>query len=298
MGTVVWFNATTMSRRLVERYWQAQDPYDPVTLATLRHADWSAAWPQSSERISSHDADVAIHGAYRGYPAHRLERTSGADEQWKPLPAVLLWTPIRLSGASDMWIAEAQLDYPDDGRWNAVVSIELRDGLVWRETVFYCRSSESRPWLDGFAEPAPGPLQSIAVSLEHDAEAERLHADAYARYFDTARHDPAAAARGLFHETAVVDRPQYGLRVSGVDGIARAHEAQRHVLPGRLRRVLTSGHVLLAEARLAHDDTTWCLVTIAEFDTGRVARMTEYLAASYPAPDWRRAWVEPLPDDG
>ena len=104
-----------MSRKLVERYWRAQDPYDPVTLASCRHADWSAVWPQSAERIPSHEADVAIHGTYPGYPAHRLERTTGSDELWKPLPSVLLWTPIRLTGASDMWIAEAHLEYPVDG---------------------------------------------------------------------------------------------------------------------------------------------------------------------------------------
>jgi hypothetical protein len=287
-----------MSRNLVERYWGAQDPFDPETLATLRHADWSAEWPQSAERIPSHEADVAIHGGYPGYPAHRMERTTGSDEVWKPLPAVLLWTPVRITGASDMWIAEAHLEYPEDGLWHAVVSLELRDGLVWRETVYYCRTFESPPWPDAFAEQAPGALPPLTASAEHNAEAERLHADAHARYLDVARRDPAAAARGLFVETAVVDRPQSGRRVTGIENIAEAHEAQRHILPGQVRRLLNSGHVQLAESRLDHRDQTWFLVTIAAFDKGRVARMTEYLAESYPAPEWRSAWVEPLTENG
>jgi hypothetical protein len=91
-----------MSRSLVERYWQAQDPYDPATLATLRHPDWSADWPQSGERFPNHQADVGIHSSYPGYPAHRLGRTTGSDEVWKPLPAPLMWTPVRLTGASDV----------------------------------------------------------------------------------------------------------------------------------------------------------------------------------------------------
>lgn len=288
----------TVSRKLVDRYWAAQDPYDPATLATLRHADWSAEWPQSAERIVGHEADAAIHGTYPGYPTHRLERTTGSDELWQPLPAVLLWTPVRLTGASDMWIAEARLEYPDDGLWYAVATLELRDGLVWRETAYFCRAFESPPWPDAFTEAAPAALPAIIASAEHNAEAERLHADVYARYLDAARTDPGGAARGLFHETAVVERPQSGRRVAGVSSIAQAHEAQRDVLPGQLRRVRNSGHVQLAESRLDHLGRTWFLVSIAEFDQGRVARMTEYLAESYPAPEWRSAWVEPLSEHG
>jgi hypothetical protein len=287
-----------MSRRLVERYWQAQDPYDPPTLAASRHADWSAEWPQSDERIPSHEADVAIHGSYPGYPQHSLKRTTGSDELWKPLPSVLLWTPIRLTGASDMWIAEAQLEYPEDGLWHAVAAIELRDGLVWRETVYYCRSLESPPWPDAFTDQAPSALPAVLASVEHDANAERLHSDAYARYLETAGKDPSTAARGLFQETAVVDRPQFGRRVTGIKSITQAYEVQRDVLPGRLRRMLSSGHLLLAESTLGHGNDKWFLVTIAEFDQGKVARMTEYLAESYPAPEWRSAWVERLPENG
>ena len=54
----------------------------------------------------------------------------------------------------------------------------------------------------------------------------------------------------------------------------------------------------MAESRLDHINTTWFQVTIAEFDNDRVARMTEYLAESYPAPKWRSALATPLPDDG
>ena len=169
---------------------------------------------------------------------------------------------------------------------------------MWRETVYFCRSFESPPWPDAYHEQAPSGLPALTASAEHNAEAERVHSDAYARYLDIARVDPGAAARGLFQDTAVVDRPQSGRRVAGVENIAQAYEAQRDVLPGRLRRVLNSGHVLLAESRLDHSNETWFLVTIAAFDQGRVARMTEYLAESYPAPEWRSAWVEPLPENG
>jgi hypothetical protein len=91
----------------VERYWRAQDPYDPATLADIRHPLWSADWPQSNERVPSHDADVAIHTGYPDYPAHSLSRLAGSDEAWQPIPAHLMFVPVRITGASDFWIAEA-----------------------------------------------------------------------------------------------------------------------------------------------------------------------------------------------
>ena len=283
-----------MSRRLVERYWQAQDPYDPATLATLRHAAWSADWPQSAEKIPSHDADVAIHQSYPGYPAHRLERSSGSEEAWRPVAAPVMFIPVRITGASDFWILEAHLEYPNDGLWHAVALIELRGGLAWRETVYYCRSFESPPWPDSISEQGLGTRQSIGSSIEHNSEAERRHRAAYERFVELASEGPQVATRALFHDDAVVDRPQSGRRATGVERIANAFDTQRVVLPGQIRRLVTSGDILLAESSLAHGDERWFLVTIAEFDGEKVARATEYLAKTYPGPDWRTPWVERL----
>jgi hypothetical protein len=283
-----------VSRAIVERYWSAQDPFDPATLKRLRHPDWSADWPQSGERIPSHDADAAIHQSYPGYPAHRSERLTGSDEVWRALPTPLMFTPVRLSGASDFWIGEARLEYPDLGTWCGVGAIALRDGLVHHETFYFCRASGAVPWPPTYPEKAPAPLPAIGSSLEHDPGAERRHQDAFQAYAAAAASDPEAAALLLFHDDATIDRPQFGQRVVGLAGIARAYGEQRSVLPGRIRRVVASGHVLLGEARLEHAGTAWYLVTILEFRGDRVARATEYIAESSNPPDWRRQWVEPL----
>lgn len=110
--------------------------------------------------------------------------------------------------------------------------------------------------------------------------------------------DPEAAARLLFLESAVLDRPQYGRRVSGIEGIAQVHDEQRGQLPGRPRRVVASGHVLVVESQLDHDGRAWFVVSILEFEGDKVTRATEYLAESYDPPEWRRPWVEPLPTSG
>lgn len=51
---------TTGTATFVRRYLCAQDPRDVHTLAALRHPDFEIHWPQTAERVPSHDADVLI----------------------------------------------------------------------------------------------------------------------------------------------------------------------------------------------------------------------------------------------
>jgi hypothetical protein len=206
--------------------------------------------------------------------------------------------PFRISGASDVWIVEARLEYPDDGVWHAVLSAQLRDGLIGHETAYYCRDSLPAEWPATYPDRAPEPLPAVSASMEHDASAERRRHAAFQSYVDTLATDPGAAPHALYHDHAVIDRPQDGGRVSGLADIARVHDELRTVLPGRVRRVTASGDVLLTESQVSHAGTPWFLVRILEFDGDRVARVTEYLAESYEPPDWRKAWIEPLPVDG
>ena len=207
-------------------------------------------------------------------------------------------TPLRISGASDIWMVEVRLEYPDEGVWHAVATLELRDGLIGHETVFYCRESLPAEWTASYPHRAPEPLPEIAASMEHDASTERRHRAAFQSYVDTMATDPGSAVHALYHDSAVIDRPQDGGRVSGVADIVRVHDELRSLLPGRIRRVIASGDVLLTESQVSHGGATWFLVRILEFDRDRVARTTEYLAESYEPPDWRKAWTEPLPAHG
>ena len=277
----------------MERYWRAQDPYDAATLAELRHPEWSADWPQSRERVPSHRADVAIHQAYADYPAHELARLAGTDEAWRPTPAALLFMPIRITGASDFWIGEARLEYPEQGLWYAVALIELREGLVWHETAYYCRAQDLGPESAQYPDPLPSPLPGIEASMEHLDEAERRHRETYAQYVALLAEDPASSARQLFHQTAVADRPQTGRRASGVAGITQAHAARRDLLPAQIRRVMASGHVLVVESTVGPKGASQYRLDILEFADDKVMKATEYFAESTPAPEWRRALVEP-----
>ncbi len=59
------------------------------------------------------------------------------------------------------------------------------------------------------------------------------------------------------------------------------------------KRMLAGGDVFVVEGTIDYGDgTPVSYVGIAEFRDGKVARMTEYFANPFEAPDWRRQWVE------
>jgi hypothetical protein len=45
------------------------------------------------------------------------------------------------------------------------------------------------------------------------------------------------------------------------------------------------------------DGSLWYLVAIVEVRDGLMAKSTRYWAPTYPAPDWRSAWTEPMPPE-
>jgi hypothetical protein len=55
--------------------------------------------------------------------------------------------------------------------------------------------------------------------------------------------------------------------------------------------VQPEGDVWVAELS-ADGEERWHVVSVIEFDGLRIARMTDYVGPSFPAPEWRREWVE------
>jgi hypothetical protein len=89
--------------------------------------------PQSGERIRGRDA------------LRRLQEVFPAGP-----PAV---TVRRVTGARGVWVAEADIDYGDDDRWQTVVIFEIDDhGLIARETRYYPRPFEAPAWRSELVE--------------------------------------------------------------------------------------------------------------------------------------------------
>ena len=115
----------TSSEELVRRYVAANADGDAATMDSLRPADWQEAWPQSGEVVTSS----------ANYWAARTKRPEGA-------PRVV---PGHMGGSGDTWWGEAVVHYADGSRWLGITIFELRDGLIYRERLYF-----------GPAFPAPG----------------------------------------------------------------------------------------------------------------------------------------------
>ena len=158
------------NEEVVRRYGMAFAASDLDALAALRHPDWEAAWPQSGERVQGHDAFAEIIGNYPGgRPSTELSRVVGSEDRWIMTPNN---TILRMVGSGDAWWCEWRMTYPDGAVYLCVDLIELRDGLVYRENVYWAPPFEApdwrRPWVrtdaDAAGDTDPGAQPPAAAS--------------------------------------------------------------------------------------------------------------------------------------
>jgi hypothetical protein len=116
----------TSSAQVVRRYAAANAEGDAATMDSLRHADWQEAWPQSGEVVTSS----------ANYWAARTKRPEGA-------PRV---EPGRMGGSGDTWWGEAVVHYADGSRWLGITIFELRDGLIYRERLYFGPAFPAPDW--------------------------------------------------------------------------------------------------------------------------------------------------------
>jgi hypothetical protein len=121
----------------------------------------------------------------------------------------------------------------------------------------------------------------------------------------------------LRHPAFVIDQPQTRERIVGRDMARVVDEHYPGGLPkgkGRRitgaedrwvidpswvpRRISGSGDAWFVEAMLRYPDgSPWAYASILELRDGLIAHQTDYYAPITPAPEWRSAWVTPMPDD-
>jgi hypothetical protein len=132
------------NEEIARRYAEASSRLDLDAMAVLRHPEWESIWPQSGERVVTNDNYRRIVDSYPGgYPTSEIERVVGAADQWVVTPSN---TVQLIAGSGDFWWSEWKMTYPDGQRYFCVELIELRDGLVWRETVYWAEPFEAPGW--------------------------------------------------------------------------------------------------------------------------------------------------------
>ncbi len=131
-------------------YADAATRWDFDVMSKLRHADWTAVWPQSGEIVRGSDNDRRIAESYPGgLPKVITGRLVGSEDRWVTSP---LGGAYRVSGDGENWWGEWRMIYPDGRAWLTVMLIELRDGKVWRETTYWAEPVDSPEWRQHLVE--------------------------------------------------------------------------------------------------------------------------------------------------
>jgi hypothetical protein len=121
-------------------------------LARLRHADWSVTWPQSGERVMTQAAFGEIVRNYPGgAPRTIATRIVGSEDRWVVTPGN---TVIRVVGSGGAWWCEWRTTYPDGVTYLCVDLLELLDGLIHRETVYWAPVFDAPAWRAPWVERA------------------------------------------------------------------------------------------------------------------------------------------------
>lgn len=135
---------------IIREYATSSAANDLESLSRLRHPDWTVEWPQSGELVHSHDSFAAIVQAYPGgRPRVEVSRIVGSEDRWVVTPGNTL---LRVAGSGDFWWSEWRMTYPDGQEYQVVDLIELRDGLVHHETVYWAPPFEAPDWRRPFVE--------------------------------------------------------------------------------------------------------------------------------------------------
>ena len=138
------------NEEVVRRYARASAENDVDALAALRHPDWMVEWPQSGEHVHGSDAFAEIVRNYPGgTPRAEVSRIVGAEDRWVMTAGN---TIMRVVGSGDFWWCEWRMTYPDGVVYLCVDLLELLDGRVHRETVYWAPPFEApdwrAPWVD------------------------------------------------------------------------------------------------------------------------------------------------------
>jgi hypothetical protein len=138
------------NEEIVHEYARAAAELDLETLTRLRHPDWMVMWPQSGERVMSSESFAEIVKRYPGgSPTTEVQRIVGGEDRWIVTASN---TVVRVAGTGDAWWSEWRMVYPDGQVYDCVDLIELRDGKVWRETVYWAPPFDAPDWRRPFVE--------------------------------------------------------------------------------------------------------------------------------------------------
>ena len=101
-----------------------------------------------------------------------------------------------------------------------------------------------------------------------------------------------AAEHQIYEDHAVLEYPQSGERIRGRQRIQASRMAQPSKKRFTVRRMLGGGGLWISELVLTYDEQPVYVVSIMEFEGGKVVRETQYFGEPFEPGRSRAQWAE------
>ena len=100
----------------------------------------------------------------------------------------------------------------------------------------------------------------------------------------------------IYADDSICDYPQSGERILGPKNL----KALRGHHPGKpsgfkIKRIVGSGNLWVTEYTIQYQGQSALTVSIMEFRGAQVVHETQYFTDPFPAPAWRKQWVQQVP---
>jgi hypothetical protein len=139
------------SEDLVRQYIEAVAANDFETMAKLRDSDWHEDWPQSGERVPSHEAYRQIHEHFPGgMPRVELTDIAGAEDHWVVTPSM---TIQRIAGSGDVWTVEGTNTYSNGEMYHFVQLLRIHEGRIRHATSYFAAPFAAPAWRASLTVP-------------------------------------------------------------------------------------------------------------------------------------------------
>jgi hypothetical protein len=112
------------------------------------------------------------------------------------------------------------------------------------------------------------------------------------RHWQASDANDFAPEHEIYADGAVLEYPQSGERIRGVHNIRASRMAQPNRKRFTVRRVLGGGVLWVSEILLTYDEQPVHVVSLMEFEGGKVVRETQYFGEPFAPGPSRAQWVE------
>ena len=147
------------SRSIVEQFIEFATAGDWEQGYQFLHPEYEEFYPQTGELIRGRDTWLALTRNYPGLPTAELIGTTGLEPtrtQVVPhyLPVGL--PTVHISGGGEAFTVEFLAEYPNGDRFYLVNLGELKDGLIYRTTLYWAAPDEPAAWRAEYVDRIEG----------------------------------------------------------------------------------------------------------------------------------------------